>query len=49
MVAGYKEEKTPRKRPALFAAFDGASQKEESPWRGINRKERLFVDDELEA
>lgn len=32
-----------------FVFFDGVSQKEESPWRGINRKERLFVDDELEA
>lgn len=48
-VAGCKEEETPRKQPALFAFLDGVSQKEESPWRGINRKERQFVDDEPEA
>lgn len=36
-------------RLCFFVFFDGVSQKEESPWRGINRKERLFVDDELEA
>lgn len=31
----------------LLFVLDG--QEEESPWRGINRKERLFVDDELEV
>lgn len=51
LVAGCREEKTPRKQLPVFVCFfpDGVSKEEESPWRGINRKERLFVNDERAA